>query len=368
MNARDNFQRMMNHNSPRWLPLMLPMTTPVADELQQRKGTRNPADAYGLDFDHTSASPRYNPEGWLEAYRRLGIAIPSHHRIDTFGELWEVPPRETLGKATHLCRMLHPLSTLESLSQVESLPWPNMVDPSIAAKVRDAVTAGRQRGRAVVGWQACSVFEHAWYLRGMDELFMDLIEGREIGTWLLDYFMERSILAGRTMAQAGVDVIALGDDIGMQQQMLMDPNFWREHLKPRLARIIDAVVHADPQHRPWIYYHSDGNVMPVVDDLIEIGVDILNPVQPECMPLDEVFSRWSAKLKFWGMIGTQTTMPFGSVADVRQAVAHLADWAKRGVAIVVAPTHVLEPDVPWENIEALVQAVKAVQLGTPVAA
>lgn len=90
----------------------------------------------------------------------------------------------------------------------------------------------------------------------------------------------------------------------------------------------------------------------------EIGVDILNPVQPECMPVVEVIAQHKHHLAFWGMIGTQTTMPFGSPDDVRAAVAGCARYVQEGAAVIVASTHVLEPDVPWENIQALVKAMR----------
>ena len=95
-----------------------------------------------------------------------------------------------------------------------------------------------------------------------------------------------------------------------------------------------------------------------MDDLIEIGVDILNPVQPECMDLEAVADQYQARLAFSGMIGTQTTMPFGTPGDVRAAVARCRSLHENGARLIVAPTHVLEPDVPWENITAFVEAAR----------
>jgi uroporphyrinogen decarboxylase len=163
------------------------------------------------------------------------------------------------------------------------------------------------------------------------------------------------------MARAGVDAIGLGDDVGTQRGMMMSVDFWREHLKPRLKRVIDAIRETQWDHI-WIKYHSDGNITEILNDLAEIGVDILNPVQPECMPLAEVIPPYQDRLRFWGMIGTQSTMPYGTVDDVRAAVEECARFAREGAGIVVAPTHVLEPDVPWENIQALVDAVRAIRL------
>jgi uroporphyrinogen decarboxylase len=202
-----------------------------------------------------------------------------------------------------------------------------------------------------------TMFEASWYLRGMDNLFADMIEENGIADWLLDWFTEYAIRRALLSVRAGVDIVALGDDVGTQRGMMMSVEFWREHLKPRLKKVIDAVRDAEKE-KVYVRYHSDGDIRRIVDDLAEIGVDILNPVQPECMPSGEVISEHKHHLAFWGMIGTQTTMPFGSPDDVRAAVAECAEFAREGAAVIVAPTHVLEPDVPWENIEALVCAVR----------
>jgi uroporphyrinogen decarboxylase len=189
----------------------------------------------------------------------------------------------------------------------------------------------------------------------MAELMEDLIEGNPVGEWLLDYMTERSISVVRAYAQAGVDVVLLGDDIGMQESMLMAPDFWRRHLKPRLARVIQAVRESAIQDT-WILYHSDGKVEPVIAELFELGVDILNPVQPECMDVPDILRRYGHMGAFWGMIGTQTTMPHGRPDDVRKAVGQLVELAEEGVRLVCAPTHVIEPDVPVDNLMALVNA------------
>jgi uroporphyrinogen decarboxylase len=174
---------------------------------------------------------------------------------------------------------------------------------------------------------------------------------------LLDWFTCRAMKAVREYVRAGCDIVWLGDDVGTQRGMMMSPVFWREHLKPRLRKVVQA-AREEGSHHFWVAYHSDGDIRPIIDDLIEIGVQVLNPVQPECMPLDEIVERHRERLAFWGMIGTQTTMPFGTEEDVHCAIANLRTLAQDGVRIVVAPTHAIEPDVPWENLEALIQEAK----------
>lgn len=356
-----NFHRMLSRKHPARLPMSIGVTGPVLNEIERRLGTRDPVAAFDLDFRFVGVEWTHDAEVWRQAYAELGYMLPTDATIGCFGMTHRTPSLESLGAAWHLREMEHPLACLTEAKQLTQLPWPDLSDPQ-----RDRALAGRIRevhaeGRLAVGACACSCFEHAWYLRGMDNLLIDLLEHNRIGDWLLDWFMHRSIATVVAQVRAGADVIQLGDDIATQRGMMMSADFWREHLRPRLRRIIDA-VRANERKHVYVLYHSDGDIRDVIGDLADIGVDILNPVQPECMPVDEVIEEHGHRLAFWGCIGTQTTMPFGTPDDVRAAVASLADHVRRGAAAVVAPTHVLEPDVPWENILALVDAVHETHL------
>jgi uroporphyrinogen decarboxylase len=107
-----------------------------------------------------------------------------------------------------------------------------------------------------------------------------------------------------------------------------------------------------------IHYHSDGNIFDIVGDLIDAGVDILNPLQPECLDVDEVHRRYGGRVTFDGAIGTQSTMPFGTPDDVRARVKEVIDKYGRNGGLMIAPTHVLEPEVPLENIDAFFDACR----------
>ena len=361
LTPRENFQRMLRHDGPQWLPFDVPTTPPIADLMEQKTGTRSVQQAFRTDFENVWVEFAGDIERWRAAFTGLGCALPDDAEISPLGVVHVRPPAASVGKAYHLREMRHPLAKITTVDQLERLPWPDLADPAVGRNVADRVRQIHDGGRVAHGGCECTVFERAWYQRGMDDLFSDLIEGNGIGDWLLDWHMRRSIRVVTEMARAGVDAIGLGDDVGTQRGMMMSVDFWREHLKPRLRRVIDA-IRANQRDRVWVKYHSDGNVSEILDDLVEIGVDILNPVQPECMPLATVIPPHRHHLAFWGMIGTQTTMPFGTTDDVRAAVAECARYARQGAAIVVAPTHVLEPDVPWENIRALAEAVHAVTL------
>jgi uroporphyrinogen decarboxylase len=130
---------------------------------------------------------------------------------------------------------------------------------------------------------------------------------------------------------------------------------WREWLKPRWKRVWEAALAIKPDLQVW--YHSDGNVEPIIEDLIEIGMTILNPVQPECMDQAKLKAQYGDRIAFWGCVGTQTTFPFGSAEDMRQNIRWLIEVMGKDGGLLLAPTHVLEPDVPWENIAAFFAAI-----------
>lgn len=358
--ALENFHRMMEGRHPERLPFNLSVTEPVEELIRQRTG-KGSEETFDPDYRVIWINPGDSPERWRTALESLGYVFPPNSEIGSYGGTWIRPPVETLGKATHLKQMVHPFEVVEDVSQLESLPWPDESDltpfanlPAQAAQIHDA-------GKVAVGGLEMTLFESSWYLRGMDNLFCDLAEENGIADWLLDYFTKRSMAYGSAFAAAGFDCITLGDDVGTQQRLLLSVDSWRQHLKPRLKRVIDAIRAASPR-KVWIQYHSDGNVNDLVEDFIEVGIDILNPVQPECMNAADLAARVGNRLAMCGMIGTQTTMPFGTPDDVRKVVAEIAELHSKGARLVAAPTHVLEPDVPWENIVAFVDAIHATKL------
>jgi uroporphyrinogen decarboxylase len=132
---------------------------------------------------------------------------------------------------------------------------------------------------------------------------------------------------------------------------------WREFMKKRWARVYEAARRIKPDIQIW--YHSDGNIEPIIPELIDIGVTILNPVQPECVDLARVKKRFGDRLVLDGTIGTQTTMPFGTPDDVRSVIAERKRELGSDGALIISPTHVLEPEVPIDNVMAFVEAARA---------
>jgi uroporphyrinogen decarboxylase len=233
--------------------------------------------------------------------------------------------------------------------------------PDVEAEYRFAdlgpqIARFHTQGLAVIGFLEMTIFEVAWYMRSMELLLVDFADNPQFAETLLDRITAKREVQAARYAELGVDLICLGDDVGTQQGMLMSPPMWRRWLKPRLARVIAAAKRVRPD--VLINYHSDGNMEAVIPELIEIGVDILNPVQPECLDPAKLKRRYGDRLAFWGTIGIQHTLPFGTAEEVREEVRTRIETVAGGGGLLIGPTHIVEPEVPLENIVAMVEAVK----------
>ena len=201
----------------------------------------------------------------------------------------------------------------------------------------------------------CTIWVTSWYIRGMENLMMDMMCDEEMAAAILDWVAAMSTQRALLYANAGCDILFLGDDIGMQRSIMMSRELYTQWIQPRLKKLIAEVKAVRPDI--IVFYHSCGFIEPLIDDLIDAGIDVLNPIQSECMDFGEIYAKYHDRLVFHGTIGTQTVMPFGTPEEVRAEVWKNLDIAKEG-GLFVAPTHLLEPEVPWQNILAYVQACR----------
>jgi len=252
----------------------------------------------------------------------------------------------------HFFGYVHPLRDARSLADLEAYPWPDYAAPERHAHLEADVARLHADDWHVSGFIG-HIWETGWQILGFERTFNDLALNPELPRYVLERICEDNCIKARRLAEAGVDMIRCGDDVGMQDRLMMSPDMWREFLKPLLAREIAAAREVNPDIPVW--YHSDGVITPILDDLLECGVTVLNPVQPECLDLRWLMDNYGDQFSFWGTIGTQTTMPFGTPDDVKAAVKEAIEIFAPG--LFLAPTHVLEPEVPWENIQAFHEAI-----------
>lgn len=249
-----------------------------------------------------------------------------------------------------------PLAGLHTVAELEKYPFPDMMRPECHAHLEAAVLEIQKRGVAAVGNISQTIFELSWAMRGMEQWMMDTFLNQEFLAALLDRITDIRIKMARRFVEAGVDILRVGDDVGTQKAMMMSPEMWREWLKPRLAAVIQSACEVKPDIP--VKYHSDGFIEDIIPELCETGVTILNPVQPECMDPAKLKKMYGDRLAFWGTIGTQTTMPLGSPAEVRETVRERIRTVGKNGGLVLAPTHSINPDVPWENVVAFYEAAE----------
>lgn len=259
-------------------------------------------------------------------------------------------------EAKHMTRMRHPLERAESLGQLQEFPWPDFSEldyTELTKRAQEIVAAGFLPEVHM----AFTIWEQSWYIRGMEGLMLDMADDDPKATFLLDTITENACRRIEAYAHAGAEHIHLGDDVGTQHGLMMSKTMYREWIKPRLAKVIAAAKAINPE--VIISYHSCGYVTPLIEDFIEAGIDVLNPVQPECgMDFADIHADFGDRLSFWGTIGTQSTMPFGTPDEVKREVWKNLDVAGSKGGLWCAPTHILEPEVPWENIIAYVEACR----------
>lgn len=253
----------------------------------------------------------------------------------------------------HFTEYISPLRNASKFSEIESYPIASNATWS-DREMREACRRAHAEGN-YANVHLGHIYENAWQVRGYEAFLMDLVTRREWAELLLDRFRENHVRTAVAAARAGYDCICLGDDVANQNAMMFHPDLWRKVMKPRWASVIAAAREQKPDLHVW--YHSDGNVFDILDDLVEIGITILNPVQPECMDPVAVRRRMGKRLAFDGCVGTQTTFPFGTPAQVKRRVRELAS-ALDGLdgGLMLSPTHVLEPEVPPQNVAAFFAA------------
>jgi uroporphyrinogen decarboxylase len=253
----------------------------------------------------------------------------------------------------------NPLARARSLDDLRNFPFPDVGDPYRVAGLARQVEGLHARGLAAGGnlpHLGGELFEAAWRLRGLENFLLDLLERPDWAHFLLDRLTDLARRNAETLARAGIDVLALDDDVGMPRTMMISPAAWREFFKPRLAAIIRAARAVKPDLR--VLFHSDGYYEPIVGDLIEIGVNAINPLQPDHMDAARIRRRYGPRLALWGTVGYHTTFSFASPGEIRQEVRLRIETLGRAGLVLCPAYDVDEPDIPWANVAAFLEAVR----------
>ena len=345
MTSRERVLTAMRRQQPDRVPRYLSFVAQKEREIMQRFGLVDMLPFTRIDIWRVAVNPTRQKLDYSRYYTRTDVEWDGWGR----GRVWDAEQ--------HYAEYLYPLENAESVADLEAYPWPDELASYRFDGLEERVADAHDRGYAVVGVLGDTVYEMAWQLRSVERLFDDMINNEEMAIALLDRITDYRMAHARAFARAGVDIILSGDDIAMQHGLMISPVMLNEWLFPRLKRIYDAGREEKSDLLVW--FHSDGKVDEVIPNLIDIGIDILNPVQPECVDHRWIKETYGDRLSFAGGIGVQSILPFGTPEQVSEHVREVIRTLGAGGGLLVAPAHLIEADVSIENIQAMIAAIDA---------
>ena len=280
--------------------------------------------------------------------------------LDVHGSKWE------LGDPVHLIGPVLKEPDLSGYSIPSYVPYlqqsessdptsPHTILPMLSyADARDHLGQARNRMFTVAGY-GNGFFESAWMMRGYENFFTDLLLAPTFAHELLDRVLERHLELVDEMVKLPCDGIIFSDDYGDQRGVIIGPDHWRAFVKPRLAKLY-ARVHAAGK---MTFQHTCGSVFDIIPDLIEIGLDVLQSLQPEAMPVYEIKRLYGDRLRLWGGLGTQQLLPFGTPKAIRAEVQRLKRELGRAGGYVFTSSKPVMKEVPLENAIAFIEETVA---------
>ncbi len=328
---------------------------------------RVPCDYWGTAEVTARLQRELNCPTERDLWRRLGIdrlvrVAPVHPRaretnwyLNSLYSIWHVGTREVAYEGgVYLESVSHPLAAAETAADIERMEWPEPEQWDVS-RLRADCLAWPDYPIALGAYEPFLLYCR---LRGMEQAFRDLVENPVLAEALLEriHTLHEALLR-RCLREAGdlIDFLWVAEDLGTQESLLFSPAIFRRFLKPRLQAMME-LAHAFGVR---VFHHDDGAIRRLIPELIEMGVDVLNPIQWRCRGMDrEALARdFGRRLVFHGGVDNQRTLPFGSPADVRREVLENLRIFGGGKGYIVAPCHNLQPNTPTANILALYETV-----------
>jgi uroporphyrinogen decarboxylase len=348
MLPRDRLLTTLSRGLPDRVPVALgcfPMALPHIPNL-------DPDEYFETDIRYVTFEAPEKGEEFLNYLRGLPKHIPMGE-LSTLRTYWEwgYHPEKPGSEALLRARTVEELG----LSLLQKIIEPSQ-HLSVSKRVRDY----QEKGMAVMGMPphlGGDIFETAWRMRGFQQFLLDFRRNRELADYLLDQITNMLISNVLILVQAGVDILCLDDDVGDPRSMIVSPAIWRDFLKSRMAKVVELAREVKPNI--LIFYHSDGYIEPIIPDLIEMGVDVINPMQPDVMDPRKLKEQYGDRLAFWGSVGSQTLWSWGRPEDIEREVKFRIDTVGPGGGFVISPAYDIDLlEIPLENIVAFIQAAK----------
>ncbi len=342
MTSKERMQAALAHQEPDRVPLDLWITPEVERRLMLERGESDPFELrVNLGHDCLMTIVGIVASFYLSEEPRY---------VDPWGITWaRTPYSDGAGSYTEMVE--RPLAGDDA--KLSSYRPP---DPEEPEQYREAEMLIARYGKthSIVGGVLGSVFEGPWYLRGLDQFLADLLVNKDYAGALMDMVAEFHLKAGLRLIRMGCDLILAGDDVGIQDRMLISPELFREFVKPRYGRLFGEYKRVNPNVR--IATHICGFIEPIIDDLVEVGVDILNPVQPTAMDPGRLKKRFGRRISFWGAVDDQRVLPAGSPREVEAEVRLRLEQLAPGGGYILCSSHNVQPTTPAENIRAFYRA------------
>ncbi|MDP2998569.1 MAG: uroporphyrinogen decarboxylase family protein [Bryobacterales bacterium] len=338
--------------------------------LRGKRPDRVPCDYWGTSEITSRLKRELSCAGDRELWERLGIdklihLVPRHPRatednwhLQSHFSVWHIGTRTVPyadGLGCYEEAIEPPLAAAASVREIEQFDWPDPGEWDVAG-LREQCEAWRDYP-LLAG--SCELFYLHCRLRGMEQALEDLIVHPEIADSILEHIAAIDLaLTRRILDEVGESLLFsyVAEDLGTQESLIMSPRLFRRFLKPRMARMID-LVHS---YGVKVFHHDDGAMRPLLPDLIEIGIDLLNPIQWRCRGMErEALARdFGDQIVFHGGVDNQRTLPFGEAGDVRRQVRDNIAIFRDTKGYIVAPCHNLQPNTPTANVLALYEAAR----------
>lgn len=359
LSHRERVMMALGHKEPDRCPMQISFTPEFALRLRKDIGQANVSPHNPHGGGNTYELERFLEEdmlltsvGWANSYYMVDCKAGEGY-TDEWGVGWRAAEYETkFGKGKYTEIVGHPLAEDSAIESYQP-PDPNRLE---LYSDSERVIRDYKDEYWIVGVTVTTIWETAWALRGFERMLMDLVLNPDLAERVLDIPYQYHLTTAKKLVRMGVDMIWTGDDMGTQQTMLIAPQQWRRFFKPRMAEFISTLKEINPDIK--IAYHSDGNIYPIIGELIEIGLDVLNPIQPACMEPAKVKKDFGNKLCFWGTMDEQHTLPFGTPADVENEVRQRLKTIGKNGGLIIGPTHHVQLDTPLENFWAMVNTIK----------
>ncbi len=332
MNKRELVLAVLSHEQTDKIPYNIGFTKPALDKMKEFYNDPVFASKLGNYFSILDCEPE---NGWQE--------IKPDIWKDQFGVEWDRSVDKDIGV---VCNQL---ITPENIDDFE---FPDPDDPSRYNKYEKIVQTDKDNFYIVN--HGFSLFERAWTLAGMENIFMYMISDKNFVNSLLDKILDFNLKIIENVCAHNIDAMMFGDDWGQQTGLLMGPDLWREFIKPRVKQMYQLVK----SKNKFVFIHSCGKVQEVFPDLSECGLDVFNPFQPEVMDVFEMKKKYGSDLSFYGGISIQKSLPYATVSQVKDEVRQLLDVVGKNGGYIAAPSHSIPRDAKPENIAAMIEVLK----------